>query len=246
MNAIVLAAGFATRLYPLTKDRAKPLLDVAGRPVLSHIVDAMGRVPSLQRLILVSNARFYAQFTAWRDDYAQERRPSWPIDVIDDGATEAENRCGAVADLAAAWAQATDDAPALVAAGDNLIDEDLAGHAAAFAEDPVPTILYRHIDGVVPPRRYGEVSVDADGRLLRFREKPEAPETPLAATCLYLLPGSTRALLQRYLSGGGDVDAPGSFITWLSRTTPMRARPLQGRFFDIGNLESLARARAMF
>lgn len=239
---VVLAAGFATRLYPLTRDRAKPLLDVGGRAVLSHVLDRAAALNGVAGCVVVTNARFHDQFVEWRAQYESDV----PISLLNDGATENENRLGGIADLALGLQEAQRQCPGadvLVLAGDNLIEEDLSEFLAYFRRLRAPLLLCRRISGGIPPSRHGEVLVDSTGRVTRFREKPADPESELAATCFYFLPADTTPQLERYLASGGDSDAPGHFLAWLVPQREVHARVLKGRTFDIGNLESLERAR---
>ncbi len=243
MKAIVLAAGFATRLHPLTRDRAKPLLDVGGRPVLSWLLDRILALSEIDEVLVVTNDLFHHQFAAWRDGYDARV----PVQLLNDGARSDADKRGAVGDLALAFdALADRRADLLVVAGDNLVEFDLAPHARRFSELRRPLLLVREIEGPVPPRRYGEVTVDADGNITGFREKPEQPRSELAATCLYFLPAGTLELLAEYLAGGGHHDAPGYFFEWLLGRERVIASRLTGAFYDIGNLESLERARKAF
>jgi len=245
VKVIALAAGFATRLFPLTRDRAKPLLEVGGRAVLSRLLDRVLEVPEITEVVVVANHRFHGQFTAWREGY----RASVPIRLIDDGTTCDEDKLGAIADLELAVRSLGPEAAGedlLVVAGDNLLDFDLRPHAASFARDRRPLLLLRELEGPLPPARYNEVRVDDRGRVIDFREKPADPRVPLVAICLYFLPSAAGEWLREYLAQGGNPDAPGYFIEWLVGRTPVRAERFAGGWFDIGNLETLEAARAAF
>lgn len=244
MKIIVLAAGFATRLWPLTKNCAKPLLDIGGRTVLDRLLEVGLRCPAIEEIVLVTNARFRADFDAWR---TRASIPV-PVDILDDGAMHAEELRGALADLSLALdhTSASNDGY-MVLAGDNLIDFELAPYVTQFQDaGRPPTLLVRRIEGGVPPRRYGEVLCDAHERVLRFREKPAQPESDLAATGLYLMPRDVPQHLRRYLESGGHEDAPGHFIAWLCEREKVFARQTSGTLWDIGNLESLELARRAF
>ena len=242
LHVVVLAAGFATRLYPLTRDRAKPLLDVGGRPVLSHVLDRILALRGIAGCTVVTNARFHEQFVAWRDGYDADVA----IGLHDDGARTNETRRGGATDLLLGFqaVQRIDPtADVVVLAGDNLIEESLDAFREDYARLREPLLLCRRIPGGIPPARHGEATVDGDGRITRFREKPADPDSELAATCFYFFPADVRDQLERFLAEGGDPDAPGHFLTWLVPRRTVHARELVGRTFDIGNLESLERAR---
>jgi len=244
MKAIVLAAGFATRMYPLTRDRAKPLLGVGGKPVIGRLVDRIVALPEIDEVIVVANGRFHADFEAW----AAGLDLRVPVRVLNDGAVDDETKLGALGDLSLAVRSLDDhDAPLLVAAGDNLIEFDLAPYAQLFAARPDrPLLLVREIEGEIPPRRYNEVVLDHAGQVQSFREKPDDPQSPLAAICLYFFPGDVRAALAGYLEEETNHDAPGYFVQWLHTVRPLAAARLDGGWHDIGNLETLERARQAY
>ena len=243
MKVVVLAAGFATRLYPLTRDRAKPLLDVAGQPVLSRLLDRLLIPEVMDEVVVVTNERFVDQFKDWAESYAC----ALPLRVLSDGTDSDETKLGAIADMQLAIESIEDQAAdLLVVAGDNLIDFDVTPHVQAYLKSQRPRLLIREIEGVVPPRRYNEVQLGEGGRVTSFREKPEDPQGNLCALCLYLLPGTIRAQLAEYLSQKHNHDAPGYFLEWLHGRLELEADRIDGAFHDIGNLETLESARSAF
>lgn len=246
LRAVFLAAGFATRLYPLTKDKAKPLLDVGGEPMMSRIARQVAAVPAVAEGVVVANGRFHADFVAWE----RSARSRLPLAVVNDGAMTNETRLGAVRDLALALEHGLEQAPAredvdgyLVLACDNLFEFDLARIVERFTACGRAQLVVREVPEPVPSGKYSEVTLDSDGaRVARFREKPQDPQTNLSAIAVYLLPRELPALVRAYLAGGGNPDAPGHFIAWLSERTPLEATRLEGRWIDIGSAEDLARA----
>ena len=243
MKVIVLAAGFGTRLHPLTRDTAKPLLDVGGRPVLSWLCDRLLAVEGVDEAIVVTNTRFQGQFQVWLEGYG----PPLPVRILDDGASRNDQRRGAIGDLALALESIRDEgADLLVAAGDNLVDFDLAPFAARFAALGRTLLLVREHEGRVPPGRYNEVTLGADGTVTGFREKPADPRSPLSALCLYFFPPSIRAALAEYTTQSENHDAPGYFVEWLAARTTLAAERITGEWHDIGDLQTLERARAAF
>ncbi len=243
VKALLLAAGYATRLYPLTRDRAKPLLEIGGRPILSHILDRVVELPGLTEVLVVSNARFAESFRAW----AAGAACPVPIRVLDDGSTSDADKLGATGDLALALREAPLAGEDLVVvAGDNLLRFDLRPLHAAFAASRRPTIVVRRVAHAGGPSPYNEVTLAPDGRVLGFREKPADPHTDLVAIALYFFPPEIEGLVRRYLAEGGNPDAPGHFIAWLVRETDVRAVREDGEWWDIGSLESLEAARARF
>lgn len=240
MNLIVLAAGYATRLYPLTRDRPKPLLEIGDRPLLSHTLGRVLALGEIDEIVVVCNARFAADFETWRDglDLAV------PLHLVNDGSTEPENRLGANVDLALGLREANTGRDSLVVAGDNLIGFDLAEPRDRFRESGCPTLIVRQVENETGPSRYNDVELDADGRVTSFREKPARRRSPLAAVAVYFYPPEVSVWLTRYLEGGGNPDSPGHFVAWLVEQTPVVGAPLRGSWFDIGNLATLEEARA--
>ena len=160
--------------------------------------------------------------------------------------TTVDDRLGAVADLARGIALLPLVDHIVVLAGDNVITEPLDLHLDAAAAAAAPVVLCRDLGDNVPPGRFGEVTIDSRNRIVRFREKPAEPTSPLVATCTYVLPGAeTTEWLRAYLSEG-DADSPGDFVAWLAARTEVIARTLRGRYFDVGNHETLAEARRHF
>ncbi len=241
MKVVLLCAGYATRMYPLTRDLPKPLLEVAGAPILTHLLERTAGLPGVDEVIAVGNHRFAARLERWR---AGANSPV-PIRVLDDGSTDESNRLGALGDLAfAARTVPLAGHDALVAAGDNLVLFDLAPMARAFAQRRAPQLATRVAPADARSSRYGEVTIDAAGRVTRFREKPADPHSGLASIGLYFLPASVWPRLERYLAEGGNPDALGHFFAWLVERTAVFAEPIGGAWWDIGDLDSLADARA--
>ena len=239
----MLAAGYATRLYPLTRDRAKPLLEVGGRPILSHIVAHVLELPGLSELVVVSNARFASQFEDWK------KSADWslPVRVLDDGSTDPRSRLGATGDLAFALREVPPGSEdVLVAAGDNLIDLDLRPAYEVLRESGCPTLIVRRVGPESGPSRYNEVELAGDGSVRAMREKPERRRSELAAIAVCFYPPAIVEWLDQYLSAGGNPDAPGHFAAWLVGKTRVRSVPMEGRWFDIGSAETLAAAREAF
>jgi glucose-1-phosphate thymidylyltransferase len=237
MKALVLAAGYATRLRPLTDDRAKPLLPVGGRLMIDRIADKIGEVGEVDEVHLVTNARFADDFSEW----ATTR----DVIVHDDGTASNEDRLGAIGDIAfVADRQGWDGEDLLVLAGDNLFDFSLADYVDFWRskdESASAIALYEH-----PTRellsQYGVVEVDPDGRVKNFVEKPENPPSNLVATAAYIYDRAHVALLRAYLGENNSPDAPGSFIEWLYKRAPVYGYRFGGDWLDIGDHSQLLEA----
>ena len=243
MKAYLLAAGFATRMFPLTESVAKPLLEVAGKPILSHILARVEALPGLSEIIVIGNHRFADSLLAW----SRSLTCPVPLRVLDDGANHVDERLGAIGDLAFALEAAPNGGEdLLVVAGDNLLDFDLEPLQRAFEAEGKPLLITRQVEHAGGPSPYNDVDVDDRGQVRSFREKPERPSGNLSAIALYFLTPETDELLGRYLAEGGNPDAPGHFIAWLVSRREVAARPMPGGWFDIGDLALLEEARRRF
>ncbi len=244
MRAILLAAGYATRLYPLTRDRPKPLLEIAGRPLLDYLLERVLELEGLRDVTVVTNHRFAAHFERW----AEARDCPVPLRIVDDGTTSEDDRLGAIGDIAFVLQQ-IDPQPEdtwLVAAGDNLLELDLRTIQRQFDLEPTPRILVREVDQAGGPSAYNDVELGEGGRVVGFTEKPACAVGRHAAIAVYFFPPSLASLLSRYFEAGGNPDAPGYFIEWLCQEETVYASAFEGRWFDIGSHETLEEARRVF
>ena len=241
MKAFLLAAGYATRMYPLTRERAKPLLEVGGRSILDHLLDRVLALEDLSEVVVIGNARFADQLEAWRESVDV----AVPLRVLNDGSRDDGDKLGAIGDIAFALGEvplAGEDW--LVAAGDNLLGFDLRPLQRRFLAQRRPTLVLRQVERAGGPSPYNEVTLGEERRVLRFREKPTDPQTDLAAIALYFFTHEVAELLGRYLAEGGNPDAPGHFIAWLVERVEVGAVRFEGDWFDIGSLAGLERTRA--
>jgi glucose-1-phosphate thymidylyltransferase len=230
VKALILAAGYATRLSPLTDDFPKGLLPVGGRPIVDWIVDNI-RSAGIDDVQLVTNARFAPLFDDWSKGNG--------VTVADDGTNSNENRLGAIGDIR--FADLDDDA--LIIAGDNLFDYRLADLIGFWREKGSESAVAVHDVGARElARKYGIVDVDADDRIVSFVEKPDDPPSTLAATATYLYSRSHLALVDTYLDEGNAPDQPGNYVAWLHRREPVYAYRFEGGWYDIGDYDQLLAA----
>jgi glucose-1-phosphate thymidylyltransferase len=229
MKALILAAGYATRLRPLTDRIPKQLLPVGGRPMVDWILDRVAET-SADEVHLVTNARFADDFERWGKDKN--------VIVHDDGTTSNEDRLGAIGDLA--FVDLDDDA--LVVAGDNLFEYSLADYEAFWRDKGGSAIAVYDVGDPELAKKYGIVDVDHDDRVTSFVEKPEDPATTLCATATYLYRREHLKLLPRYFEEGNPPDAPGNFIAWLHKRERVYAYRVPGEWYDIGDAEQLLEA----
>lgn len=244
MKCVLLCAGFATRLSPLTDDFPKPLLDLGGRPLLDDLMDRLVGEAGLRDFVLVSNGRFAGHFARWWAT-AGAQWPGARLELVDDGARSNETRLGAVRDLQLATERCGLRGPLFVAAADNLVRFDVGAFVADFRARPRNLILTYEEPDAGARRRSGVAEVDGTGRVLRFVEKSESPPGRLVSPPFYIFCDDALAEIPRLLAAQPDVDAPGGLVAWLVPRVAVEHHPMRGRRHDIGNLESYAAARAM-
>jgi glucose-1-phosphate thymidylyltransferase len=245
MKALVLAAGYATRLRPLTDETAKPLLPLAGRPMLDYVCDRIDEVEEVGELHVVSNARFAAAFERWAETRRGRLRPL----VHDDGTRSNEERLGAIGDIRFVVERADlEGEDLLVVAGDNLFDFSLReqvefwrSHSASADGAAASCVAVHHCASELLSL-YGVVVLGGDGRILDFVEKPQRPPSDLIATAAYVFAGAHVALIDRYLAEGNSPDQPGNFLVWLHSREPVYGFVFEELWLDIGDHEQLRAA----
>ena len=228
MKAVILAAGYGTRLRPLTDDRPKQLLPVGGRPMLDWVVDRVRELDEVDEIHLVTNSRFAPDFARWAEPHG--------IAVHDDGTISNDDRFGAVGDLQLVIEHAGLDDELLVQ-GDDLFEFGLPAYAAWWRGKPHPASaapLY-DLGDVELATHYGIATVDSDDRVVRVVEKPSDPPSTLAATLTYLLPREHVRLVQGYLDEGQNADNAGSFLAWLAAREHVYGYRFEGHWYDIGS-----------
>ena len=229
MKALILAAGYATRLRPLTDTIPKQLLPVGGRPMVDWILDRIEET-SADEIHLVTNARFAADFERWA--------VGKDVRVHNDGTTSNEDRLGAIGDID--FVGLDDDLLAI--AGDNLFDYSLADYESYWRAKGGSAVAVHDVGDRELARRYGIVDVDADDRITNFVEKPADPPTTLCATATYLYRREHAALVSTYLAEGNPHDQPGNFVAWLHKREPVYAYRFSGAWYDIGDHAQLLEA----
>jgi glucose-1-phosphate thymidylyltransferase len=242
MKCVLLVAGFATRLYPLTLHTPKPLLEVGGKTILERLMDKVEEIPLIDEVILVSNGRFFTTFIQWATKCSSNRK----ITVLNDGAMDNDHRLGAVADLEFAVRERNIHEDTLVLAGDNLFDFSLKAFVDFSLARGADCITAHRVEDPEQLKRTGVILVNSEGRVLSFEEKPLVPKSDLAVPPIYLYRKDTLPLLETYLSEGNNPDAPGNFIPWLLQRKEVYAYFFQGKRYDIGTPASLEEARRVY
>ena len=241
MNALILAAGYATRLYPLTLKRAKPLLAVGGKPIVEWVVENLTSIPDLETVYIVTNNKFAADFQTWSEEY-QRKHPEFRFKVVNDGSTTDEDKLGAIGDINfVVTRENLTQSSLLVVAGDNLFTESLANFVAC-AKGTDATVAVYDVGDLEAIKKYGNITVDADGIITRFEEKPQKPQGTLAAIAIYYYSPAVLSLLTTYLAAGNNPDQPGRFVQWLYTRKPVKTYQITGQWLDIGSKETLEKA----
>jgi glucose-1-phosphate thymidylyltransferase len=234
MNVIFLVAGYATRLYPLTRDFPKPLLPIGGRAILDRLLDDLATTNTVTRCAVVTNGKFAPMFRAWG---AQRKFPI-PIEIVDNGTQTDETRLGAVNDLALVLERLDFSGKTLVAAGDNLLDFSL-GCFLDYEREGTTNCLMRYYEpDLARLRRCGVLELGEGDLILSMEEKPIEPKSHWCAPPFYIYRDLTLEKINRALHQGCGSDAPGSLAAWFCRREPTRAFKMPGKRYDIGTLES--------
>lgn len=231
MRAVLLAAGYATRLYPFTREVPKPLLPVCGVPLLEYILGKVFLLPDMTDAVLVANRRFHEHFANW----LAWRRPPRPLLLLDDGSTSNETRLGAIGDLQLAVERGAIDDDLLVLATDNLFAFDLRDFVSFFRSCGGDAVIVQHEPDAEARKHTGIVELDGEDRVIGFEEKPQHPKTSWRCPPFYLYRRDTVPLISHYLRAGNNPDAPGHFVAWLHRQRPVYGFKAPGDILDIGS-----------
>lgn len=245
MNILILAAGYATRLYPLTKNKAKPLLEVAGKPMIEWVLDNLAPVPGIKNVYVVTNDKFAADFTAWADEFSC-RQPDVTFKIINDNSTNDSDKLGAIGDINLVVARENlveDDL--IVVAGDNLFSQPLNGFAE-FARGKEAVLALYDVKDLEAIKKYNAIEIDGEGVVTHFEEKPAEPKSTLTGIALYYFSKETVSLFPTYIAAGNNPDQPGRFIQWLYTRVPVHTYTVPGIWFDIGSKETLDEANVVF
>ena len=238
MDAIILAAGYATRLYPLTHDMPKPLLSIAGRPMIEHIIKNLEGIKDLGKIYIVTNDKFEQHFKKWLGNFDADK----PIEIINDGTKSNEDRLGALGDIHHAINAENLSSDLIVVAGDNLFELSLADVANFFRKRNSNVIVLHDVKDFELAKQYGIVEIDNENVVVHFEEKPSVPKSTLASTGIYLFPKKTIELIKKYIAQGNNPDKTGSFIEWLHKREIVHSFVTGKKWYDIGSIEQLEKA----
>jgi glucose-1-phosphate thymidylyltransferase len=236
MKCLILAAGYATRLYPLTENFPKPLLEVNGKPILDWLIEDIGSLAD--EYIVVTNHKFVRHFENW----VRGRK----IRIVDDGTSTNETRLGAVCDIQFALEKAGIDDDLLIIAGDNLLDFSLKSFIGYAREKNSSCTMRYYEDDMARLRKSGVVTVGEDDRILAMAEKPAEPESHWCTPPFYYYRREDLLRIPEAIGDGCGTDAPGSLVAWMCRHTVMHSMKMPGKRYDIGTLESYQEIKAHY
>jgi glucose-1-phosphate thymidylyltransferase len=245
MKVIILAAGYATRLYPLTLTQPKPLLPVAGKPMVEYVLDNLAPISGIDRVYVVTNAKFAGHFQKWSDRY-RATKSKLNFTIVNDGSTDDTNKLGAIGDIHFVLQTQNVDDDVIVVAGDNLFSDRLDGFGRFCREKKAPVLALYDTRNLSEVRKYNAISLDGEGRITFFEEKPENPTSTLTGIALYFYPKPILPLINQYIAGGNNPDQPGRLVQWLYSRVPVYSWKVPGLWYDIGSKETLDEANRIF
>jgi len=246
MKAIITAAGYASRLWPLTRDTPKPLLEVKGKPLVGHIVDKLVEIPAVDSIYVVTNSKFYSIFEEWVNSVKGEIKI--PIKLISDGTASNDDRLGQVGDILFVMDKEGIDDDLLVVAGDNLFNFSLVPSYESFIKDGQRILnpLWES-KSYKAARESGSVVIDEDtGDFLEFMEKSPTPKSTLISLGIYFFPKEKLQIIRKYIDEKNNPDKMGFFLMWLMKLEKVLGHVYTEKWFDIGWIEALESARKEF
>jgi len=245
MKCIILAAGYGTRLYPLTESTPKPLIEVAGKPIIEHILEKVNQLEEIERIYIVTNAKFFTYFESLLRNY--KKILSRRIEIVNDGTRANEDRLGAIGDIYFTINEKNISDDLLVIAGDNLFDFSLKDLLQFYKQKKISVVALHDLrDREQVANRYGVAEVNQEYKIIGFEEKPAEPKSSLASTACYVFSESGVNQLLHYFIRGINVDNPGNFVKWLAEKDAVYGFPFTGRWFDIGSFDQLKKAEEVY
>lgn len=245
MKVIILAAGYATRLYPLTLTQPKPLLPVAGKPMIDHVLDNLAPIGGIDRVYIVTNAKFAGHFQQWADHY-RATKAKLNFTIVNDGSTDDRNKLGAIGDMHLVLTREKVDDDVIVVAGDNLFSQSLEPFGDFCRSKRAPVLAVYDVGNLEEIKKYNAITLDGEGRITFFEEKPKQPASTITGIALYHYPRAILPLIRQYITEGNNPDQPGRLVQWLYPRTPVYTWRVPGIWYDIGSKEALEEANRVF
>ncbi len=242
MKCILLCAGYATRLFPLTENFPKALIEVGKKPLLDYILDDVNEIEKVDEIYLVTNAKYTPHFEKW----AKEKNNIKPISVVNDGTLTNEDRLGAIGDIVYTIKNKDIQDDIIAIAGDNLFDFKLVDFVKYSEKQNSPAICVKEHEWNDELKRFGIAELDKNNKVVGFEEKPAKPKSNCVAYAEYIYPENTLYLFDKYIQEGNSADAPGNFIKFLYKETDVYAYKFTGECYDVGTHESLALVNDIF
>ncbi len=243
MKLLILAAGYATRLYPLTLNQPKPLLPVAGKPMVDHVIDKFDRCPEIDEIFVVTNNKFSGHFEDWAAQKGPQ--PGRKIRIFNDRTTSDQDKLGAIGDIHFVMEQTKLDDDLIIVAGDNLFGGDLSDYVRTAKAKGALIGVY-DVKNLEEIKKYNNITLDETGRVVEFEEKPRQPKSTITAIALYHYPRSTLSLIRQYIAEGNNPDQPGRLVQWLFPRIPVYTHLIKGQWLDIGSKETYEEANKLF
>jgi glucose-1-phosphate thymidylyltransferase len=244
MKLLILAAGYATRLYPLTKDQPKPLLPVAGKPMIDHVVEKFKNSDDIDEVYIVTNNKFAGHFEKWAKG-AAPRYPGKKFRIFNDGTTSDQDKLGAIGDIHFVMNKTNLDDDLIVVAGDNLFGGSLDEYIRLSQQKGILIGVY-DVKDLEAIKNYNNITLDTSGKVTFFEEKPKEPKSTITAIALYHYPKSALKLIKQYIAEGNNPDQPGRLVQWLYPRADVYTYLIHGRWLDIGSRETYDQANELF
>lgn len=242
MKCILLCAGYATRLFPLTQNFPKALLEVGGRAILDYTLDEVNAIDEIDHIYLVTNAKYTPHFEEW----AKAKNNIKPITVFNDGTTNNDDRLGAIGDMQFTIDKAGIDDDILVLATDNLFTFKLKDFVNFYKTKNAPSVCVRKEDDMNLLKRVGVAKLDEDMKIIDFVEKPAEPQSKYAVYAEYIYPKNVLPMIKTYLDEGNSCDAPGNLVAYMYKKLPTYAYSFNGVCYDVGTHEALAQVNEIY
>ena len=235
MKCILLCAGYATRLFPLTENYPKALLEIGeGKPLLNYTIEEINHLEEIEEIYLVTNDRFYQAFKDWAEQ------------LNSDHTVSNDDRLGAIGDIQYTINSKNIFDDIMIILGDNLFEFDLRKAMDFYYEKKAPVVGGQYENDTDLLMRLGVIEADKDGKIIGFEEKPPQPKGNIKSLGIYIYPKHIVSVLKQYLEEGNKPDAPGYFLSYLYQKEPVYVYPFEGNWFDVGTHEALAEVRKLY